>query len=495
MATEGCVGGGRAMTKWSLEHFDYYGNAVFNSPPPFSRWGYKPGLVTTSCATGETDISLCDTGDKRYSAPEAIRIQSQCIHVETEECQARSTTAATQDAGSVIYLDRHAIDCNAGLSEPEWLLSGWTMKNLEPDMKIEYECCKRAQSEMVCATHNTATKAHNGQTKSIEQLGDVGASCGDTEALGGWKYVVSGSQAYIQYTCCKYTHTRYSGNSMTVFASGEPQMDRTAMYRDGTPDVWITLSEKTANLGTWTPFSWYGHLISGGVRTFDPLRWGAVMKDATDASLVETLLDRGYGHIYLTSEETFSDPSTIVSSVLAELETRSGNRRLTEVSSGRALSSVAAARWTCDDTRMKCGTVCMATTGVTTRIVSNSECTEPKPDMCCSCYYDAKWECTEQGAVCKASIPGEGEVLVGDLVCEMRGTPKPEKPAVEESAKAICTPMGTRRGERPSEACLASANLKGAAAWGGDSTMPDIEMTLMNSASAFALALALAVVA
>merc|ERR1719353_461003 len=90
-----------------------------------------------------------------YSAPETIRIRSQCIHVETEECKTLSTTAATQDAGSMIALERHAIDCNEGLSEPEWLLSGWKMKNLDPDMKIEYECCKRAQSEMVCTTYDT----------------------------------------------------------------------------------------------------------------------------------------------------------------------------------------------------------------------------------------------------------------------------------------------------------------------------------------------------
>merc|ERR1719421_1646943 len=190
------------MTKWSLEHFDAFTNS------PSSGSGYVSSLVT--CTGGfATEYPYNCLG---YSAPESYRILAECIAVETEMCQTRSTTKATQDAGSVIYLDRHAIDCNEGLSEPEWLLGGWKMKNLDPDMKIEYECCKRAQSEMECTAHNTPTKAHNDQTKSIEQLGDIGASCGDTEALGGWKYVVSGSQAYIQYTCCKYTHTRYSGS-------------------------------------------------------------------------------------------------------------------------------------------------------------------------------------------------------------------------------------------------------------------------------------------
>ena len=213
-----------------------------------------------------------------------------------------------------------------------------------------------------------------------------------------------------------------------------------------------------------------------------------------DLTLLPKLLDRGYGHIYLTDAVDFSTPSTMVDAFFTDLVSKT-QRRLTEVPDERALSSVAGARWTCDDTRLKCGTVCMATQGVTSRIVSDRECTEPKPELCCSCYYDAKWDCTEEGAVCKATLPEEGEVVVGDLVCEMRGTPKPEAPPVEGSVKAMCTPTAVRRGERPSAACLAQSGLKDAAVWNG-ATMPEIEIeSLMNSATAFALALALAVVA
>jgi len=144
----------------------------------------------------------------------------------------------------------------------------------------------------------------------------------------------------------------------------------------------------------------------------------------------------------------------------------------------------------------------MATLGVTTTIVSDRECTEPKPEQCCSCYYDAKWDCTEEGAVCKAKLPGAGEVLVGDLVCEMRGTPKPETPAVTESVKAVCTPTAVKRGDRPSETCLAQYDLKKAAksSDAAEVVMPELatmDLEIMNSARNYgvALALALAVVA
>jgi hypothetical protein len=473
------------------------GDAVPGCTGGFEGWDY---CVLTSASAAALP-QVCRS---------SMSIAHTCVAVEMETCESRSTNANDGGQGDVAYLDRHSLDCNAGLGDqPEWLMTSWSLNNLDPNINFDYTCCKRAESAMTCEWHDTPKAVHQTDTLSLAKHDQhVGAACGALEALGGWEYKTSGTQGWVRYSCCQYTSMRYT-DSLTVFAHGEPQMDRGAMYDPGTPDVWITLSEQKANVGTWTPFSWYGHLKrcpSGhaspdcdGDRTFDPARWGAVMTQA-DVGLMETLLDRGYGYIYLTDADDFSTPSTIVDSFLVELQTATGGRRLEDSDSSaasRALSSVLGTRWTCDDTRMQCGTVCMATLGVTSRIVSDRECTEPKPEQCCPCYYDARWECTEEGAVCKASLAGT-EVQVGDLVCEMRGTPKPVKPAVEASAKALCTPTAVTRGQRPSEKCLAQfasvadpfTDPFGAA------TMPNMELNdFMGSAPAVALALALAVAA
>jgi hypothetical protein len=66
-------------------------------------------------------------------------------------------------------------------------------------------------------------------------------------------------------------------------------------------------------------------------------------------------------------------------------------------------------------------------------------------DMCkCKCYYDAEWVCQDDNVVCMAKR-GVAASVVGDLVCETRGTKKPS---------CAQTPMPTTRGSFPTEQCL-----------------------------------------
>ena len=57
-------------------------------------------------------------------------------------------------------------------------------------------------------------------------------------------------------------------------------------------DVYVTLA--APDLGVWNPFSWYPYV--------PPAKWAAIVTEATDVSAVATLVDRGYGWIYVTSE-------------------------------------------------------------------------------------------------------------------------------------------------------------------------------------------------
>jgi hypothetical protein len=152
-------------------------------------------------------------------------------------------------------------------------------------------------------------------------------------------------------------------------------------------------------------------------------------------------------------------------------------------------------RWSCDDTLLRCGPVCMASQGVSTRIVADEQCSEAKPDECsCPCYYDAAWVCTELGTVCMASSMGR-TVEVGGLVCESRGVPKPEVEATA-TGKTVCDPVPVPRGERPAAACLTGFPETAAAAGGAvEEARPsllDIEVYSFAPAAALLAAVAAA---
>ena len=40
-----------------------------------------------------------------------------------------------------------------------------------------------------------------------------------------------------------------------AFGVGEPLFDTSAVVAAGTPDLWITLNDKSSKLGVWTPYS------------------------------------------------------------------------------------------------------------------------------------------------------------------------------------------------------------------------------------------------
>jgi hypothetical protein len=59
----------------------------------------------------------------------------------------------------------------------------------------------------------------------------------------------------------------------------------------------------------------------------------------------------------------------------------------------------------------------------------------PAPEECsCRCYSDVYWTCANDTVACKATLTGEEEAVVGDLVCSLRGTPKPEWSAAQRQA-------------------------------------------------------------
>ena len=83
-------------------------------------------------------------------------------------------------------------------------------------------------------------------------------------------------------------------------------------------DVYVTLAAR--ELGVWNPFSWYPYV--------PPAKWAAIVTEATDTSAVATLFDRGYGYVYLTSEDGFETKSTIMTDLLNEIEATATRRKL-----------------------------------------------------------------------------------------------------------------------------------------------------------------------
>jgi hypothetical protein len=227
-----------------------------------------------------------------------------------------------------------------------------------------------------------------------------------------------------------------SGTGTKVVALGSPLFDDTIV---DDADIYVTLASN--DIGIWNPFSWYPYV--------SPSKWAAVVTEATDTSAVSTLVDRGYGYVYLTSETGFETKSTMTASLLSALEAPA--RRL---SAGRQLEA-SAPFWGCDDTLLECKPICMKQMGVVTTKVADKLCAGAPMDQCaCKCFHDAQWACEGDAVVCKAKF-GAGELqTVGDKVCETRGAPKPKSTA-ELRVASQCEPMKEMRGSAPTQECLA----------------------------------------
>jgi hypothetical protein len=223
----------------------------------------------------------------------------------------------------------------------------------------------------------------------------------------------------------------------TVAAIGNPLFDEAAVDQ---ADVYVTLA--SSDLGLWNPFSWYPYV--------PPSKWAAIVTEATSVDAVATLLDRGYGWVYLTSEGGFDTKSTMTSDFLAAIEAFVNVRRMR----GRRLEA-SEPFWGCDDTLMACEPICMRQTGPVTSKVSDKLCAGAPLDQCaCQCYHSAQWTCDGSSVVCKAKY-GAGELqTVGDKVCEMRGAPKPASTA-ELRVASECEPVTEMRGSAPTTSCLA----------------------------------------
>jgi hypothetical protein len=229
--------------------------------------------------------------------------------------------------------------------------------------------------------------------------------------------------------------TGYTGES--VLALGSPLFDATVVD-DAT--VYVTLA--SADLGLWNPFSWYPYV--------SPSKWAAIVTEAADVSAVETLFDRGYGWVYLTSETGLDTKSSITPALLSEIASTSTRRKLQE----RRLEA-SAPFWGCDDTLFECKPICMKKMGVVTTKVSDTLCSAAPMDQCaCKCFHEAQWTCEGDSVVCKAKF-GAGELqTVGDKVCETRGAEKPTSVA-ELRVSSQCEAVTEMRGSAPTVTCLA----------------------------------------
>jgi len=225
----------------------------------------------------------------------------------------------------------------------------------------------------------------------------------------------------------------YSGTS--VSAIGAPLFDESAVD-DAT--VYVTLS--SSDLGIWNPFSWYPYV--------SPSKWAAIVTEASDTSAIATLIDRGYGYVYLTSEAGFDTASSLTTAVMSALE---GTRRLE--ATGRRLQD-SDPHWGCDDTLFECKPICIKTMGTVSTKVADTLCAAEPLDQCsCKCMHEAQWVCDGEEWVCKARYGEEELKTVGDKVCETRGAPKPEY-TTESAMSTECEPITEMRGSSPAAVCL-----------------------------------------
>jgi hypothetical protein len=279
----------------------------------------------------------------------------------------------------------------------------------------------------------------------------------------------------------------YYGEEYSVINVGEPLFDNTLVDVPNT--VYVTLVDDAESIGVWTPFSWYPKTL--------PSKWAAMVSQAplsADATnpitgkvedLVDILFDRGYGHVYLTTEADFTEPASVgfTSSLLAAIAAKAdGGRRL----SGRELSEQESKPfWGCDDTRFDCKPSCYKRTGLVTTKVADRFCTDAPMDPCsCTCYHEVQWICDGDDVVCEARKGGEPAKVVGDLVCVSRGTPKPELMALRQRQAQQCEPLPALRGNSPAQQCLDL--------WAGEEAAeqdaaPEVLMFDVSSAALFSL--------
>jgi hypothetical protein len=259
----------------------------------------------------------------------------------------------------------------------------------------------------------------------------------------------------------------YSGTS--VLGLGSPLFDETEV---GAATVYVTLA--SSDLGIWSPFSWYPYVATS--------KWAAIVNEVTDAAeTVDTLVDRGYGYIYLTSEAGLETKSTIMAEFLSAIES-SVTRRLQD----RSLTA-SDPFWGCDDTLFECKPICVKKMGLVRTKVSDTLCAGAPKDPCaCNCYHEAQWTCEGNSIVCKAKLGASELQTVGDKVCETRGAPKPT--SIHELRVAEeCEPVTEMRGSAPAAECLAQ--------WGTPASSPEPEtayqqLPLIQESFAATLALA-----
>jgi hypothetical protein len=284
---------------------------------------------------------------------------------------------------------------------------------------------------------------------SVTVLGSVapGASVSDYDGLGvdGFYFLntdgVVGAVPTIQTV---------GDGQVTVSALGAPLFDapkvstQSGASDPGAADVYVTLA--ASELGMWNPYSWYPYVA--------PSKWAAIVTDATDVSAVATLIDRGYGYVYVTSEDGFDVKSTLMTALITELESYLPPARRLEASASARRLEASAPFWGCDDTLFECKPICMKQMGMATTKVSDTLCAAAPLDQCsCKCLHAAQWTCEEEAVVCKARYGHEDLKTVGDKVCETRGAPKPTNVA-ELRVASVCTPVTEMRGSAPSSTCL-----------------------------------------
>jgi len=260
-------------------------------------------------------------------------------------------------------------------------------------------------------------------------LGSIsaGVTVADYAGLGVDGFYFVGDDSDISAEFSAYTGT-------SVRALGSPLFDASAVD-DAT--VYVTLS--SSDIGIWNPFSWYPYV--------SPSKWAAIVTEASDTSAISTLIDRGYGYVYLTSETGFDSASTITTSVTAALE---GTRRLQQ---DRRLTA-SEPFWGCDDTLFECKPICMKQMGAVTTKVADTLCAAAPLDQCtCKCLHAAQWTCENDAVVCKARHGADELKTVGDKVCETRGAPKPASLA-ELRVSSECVPVTEMRGSAPADVCL-----------------------------------------
>jgi hypothetical protein len=243
----------------------------------------------------------------------------------------------------------------------------------------------------------------------------------------------------------------------TIIELGSPLLDASAIEDSGgAADVFVTTNGALEDLGAWSPYAFYP--------TESPTRWAALVTDVPADKIADTptgepglaskLYDRGYGIVHMHSASDFSvepaDLQTVLDRVTAQ---KTGGRRLTEAR--RLQTNTPTYSWSCDDTLFKCGPVCLKTHGVSTVEVPDTECAGQPLDPCaCDCLYDARWACADGAVICQAKdTHSMKHRKVADLVCEMRGTEKPEFDSFTMRTADECVEVPTARGNVPTQEC------------------------------------------